>query len=73
MVHGKLKPSQIRFTQDSIADHFSDGTMLVDTFTELVTGQKTVDDIETIGCMQYKGKYWVVYGNRRLFLFKVRK
>ena len=71
MVQVFLKPSEIRFTQDSIADHFSDGTMLKDTFTDLVTDRQRADQIETLGCMIHEDQYWVIYGNRRLFLFKV--
>lgn len=66
-----LKPSQIQYTQDSIGASFTDGTSLEDTFYQLVIGgQRSVEDIAWISVAYEEQRYWVIYGNRRLFLYK---
>ena len=71
MVQEYLRPSDIRFTQDSIKQSFTDGTPLKKTFTDLARGRITLDDIECIACV-FNGDYWVIHGNRRLYLYQVR-
>ena len=72
MVLEYLRPSDIRFTQDSIKQSFTDGTSLKNTFIALVKGHLTVDQIECIACVKLNGHYWVIHGNRRLYLYQVR-
>ena len=72
MVQEYLRPSDIRYTQDSIKQSFTDGTPLEETFTALARGQLTVDQIVCIACVKLNGDYWVIHGNRRLYLYQVR-
>ena len=66
----QLRPSNIRFTQDSIGCRFTDGKRLTDTFRELLYGLITPDDIENIEVVQYDGVWWALTGNRRLYLYQ---
>ena len=63
-------PCDIRFRQDSISDQFRNGENLIDVFTDLVDGDLEVDDIDDITCVLWKNEYWVIHGNRRLFLYQ---
>jgi len=68
---GDMRPSNIRFTQDSISDEFGDSCKtLVETFRELLYGDLDIDDIEQITVVKYQRQYWVVSGNRRLYIFQ---
>ena len=64
-------PSDIRFRQNSISDYFRNGGDLIDVFTDLVNGDLEIDDIDDITCVLWNSEYWVIHGNRRLFLYQV--
>lgn len=77
-----LKPSEVRYTHDQISAHFTDGRSLLSTFVallyekvEIKLGTNDVPPIEVMQTSEYEGgrecKMWfVVNGNRRLFVFR---
>lgn len=65
-----MAPSEIRFTQDSISEQFRSGQSLENTFRQLLNGQTSVASIGALQVVYYEGKYWVVSGNRRLYLYR---
>ena len=70
----KLRPSEIRYSQDSIKAEFSEswhGT-IVDVFEDIIDGNKDISDLGSIQVGQYLGNWVCFEGNRRLFIFKVR-
>ena len=67
---GYMRPSDIRFTHDSIQYNFRDGRTLTDTFRQLLRKSTPIDNIPKMEVMQYGGKWFVVRGNRRLFVLK---
>ena len=66
-----LSPMEIRFTQSSISEQFRDGSLMMELFQDLVTGNEHPDSIDDIKCVRWKKKYWAIDGNRRLLLYKV--
>ena len=64
------KPSELHFSQDSIACVFRNITDILQTFRKLVNGSLCPDDIEPIQAKMHNGKLTVFEGNRRLFLYK---
>lgn len=68
----KLLPSDILYSQDSINSRFTDGTTLEQTYRQLLYQEVTESDIEPIEVVKdERGRWWVVSGNRRLFLYKI--
>lgn len=67
----KLRPSEIRFTQDSINGYFSSGIKLSESLAELLSGEKTPAHFEKMKVCEFREAFWAVTGNRRLFLFKI--
>ncbi|XP_052784741.1 uncharacterized protein LOC128220405 [Mya arenaria] len=77
-----LKPSEVRYTHDQIPAHFQDGRSMISSFIALLYGRVEIrlggKDIPPIEVMQTEemesgrsGKLWyVVNGNRRLFVFR---
>ncbi|XP_048738638.1 uncharacterized protein LOC125653297 [Ostrea edulis] len=65
-----MRPSEIRFSHDSIQSAFRDGRSLETTYREVLWDKITVDALPTMEVMQYNGHWFVVRGNRRLFLLK---
>jgi hypothetical protein len=65
-----LSPSSIRFSQDSIGRKFTCGTAITEMFRQVVTGEKSVNDIERISVFRDRNLYWIYRGNRRLYVFK---
>lgn len=65
-----MYPSNIRFTHDSIQSNFSDGHSIPETFRQILWKKLTVEDLPLIEVMKYGGEWFVVRGNRRLFLFQ---
>ena len=66
-----LRPSKIRYCQDTIGSRFSDRRLtLANTFRELLYGDIMVDDIECIEVVSWEGNWWTYTGNRRLYLYK---
>ena len=64
----ELRPKDINYGQESIADHFTNGTSLPETFHQLVTGSLT---LEMLKVERKKNKFWIVKGNRRLLLYRM--
>ena len=70
----QLKPSEIRYSQDSISIYFSDSDngSILDLFEKLIAGEINVAYLPLVQVAYYNG-YWMAFeGNRRLFVFKVR-
>ena len=70
----ELKPSEIRYSQDSISFYFRDdsnGTIL-DLFEKIISGEINVSFLPRIQVADYDGNWMAFEGNRRLFIFKVR-
>ena len=68
----KLLPSDILYSQDSISSRFTDGRSLEQTYRQLLYQEVTESDIEPIEVAKDKhGQWWVISGNRRLFLYKI--
>ena len=73
-----LKPSEIRYTHDQITAHFNDGRTMLSTFVGILYGKigikfgdKDVSPIEVMQTEEKNQKVWyVVNGNRRLYVFK---
>src|SRR6218665_1568340 len=65
-----LTPSEIRYSQDSISNKFSDGNLLTSTFAKLISGQLSVTSLPTLECVLKNGNWYAASGNRRLFLYK---
>ncbi|XP_064615340.1 uncharacterized protein LOC135479445 [Liolophura sinensis] len=65
-------PSQILFTHDSISPNFQDGRCLTETYDDIV--YKRLDpstrSIHPLVVTYHNGKWWVIRGNRRLYLYK---
>lgn len=66
----ELKPRNIRYSQDSIADTFADHTPLTSTFARLLAGQLSPGDLPSIECILRDGNWYAASGNRRLYLYK---
>lgn len=65
-----IHPLEIRFTHDSIQSNFSDGYSIPETFRQILWKKITAEDLPLIEVMKYEGSWFVVQGNRRLFLFQ---
>lgn len=66
-----LRPSEIRYSQDTISHKFSNGTPLTSTFARLISGKEKVTDLPALKCVSRYGKWYSgPRGNRRLFLYK---
>ncbi|XP_077990435.1 uncharacterized protein LOC144444776 [Glandiceps talaboti] len=65
-----LRPSEIRYLHDTIAEHFRNGTGMLDTFKDLLYKDLTPGDIPTIQVFRYENKWYVYSGHRRLYLYK---
>jgi len=67
-----IAPSELRFTHDSISCRFQDGHSLEETFQKLMDGelQLSHNELPPLVVMQYRGYWFVVRGNRRLYLYQ---
>lgn len=65
-----LRPSDIRFAQNSISGEFQDGTRLDETFVELLRETLTPDRLPPIDVVYKADQWWTVTGNRRLYLYR---
>lgn len=65
-----MYPSEIRFTHDSIQSNFRDGCSIPDTFRQILMKNIAVESLPLMEVMKYEGEWFVVRGNRRLFLFQ---
>lgn len=66
----RLRPSQIRFGQDSIAGRFTCGIPIWQTFEEIINGKITPDNIPKMEVAYVDGSWWASSGNRRLYIYK---
>ena len=66
----RLKPSEIRYSQDSIGGRFMDGRSLSTTLQQLLSNAVTPDTIPCIEVVIREDSYYALTGNRRLFLYK---
>ena len=65
-----LRPSEIRFSQDSISNKFDyPNNSIGDTLDDLIKGQIRITDIPNISVKNVDGN-WVSADNRRLWVFK---
>ena len=64
-----LRPSDIRYTQDTISHKFSDGTLIGRLLDDIVIGRCFVSAIKTIEVKLVDG-LWYSADNRRLWVFK---
>src|SRR6218665_348628 len=65
-----LRPTEIRYSQDSISHKFRDGNFLTSTFAQLISGKLKVESLLKIEYIGKDGNFYVTSGNRRLFLYK---
>ena len=65
----QLKPSEIRFSQDSISNKFDSNVYIGDTLDDLIKGHIRITDIPTISVKNVNGN-WVSADNRRLWVFQ---
>lgn len=65
----RMDPSHIRFTQTSIASHFSRGDRVSDVVNWLWYGEMSPEDMDTIDVVRH-GCYFYTLGNRRLYAFQ---
>ena len=66
------KPSEIRFTHGVIEQRFSDGTPLEETFRKILNGEILMNakTMPPLVVMYYGGYWYVIKGNRRLYLLR---
>ena len=65
----RMRPKDIRYSQNSISSEFSGGRTLQHTLDKLKDGRLQVTDLPTITVCERNGK-WYTADNRRLWLFK---
>ena len=65
----RLNPKDIRYTQDSISNKFSNGVKVDDLIDSLKAGTVTPDDIPAIRVAKINEKIYSL-DNRRLFAYK---
>ncbi|XP_077990724.1 uncharacterized protein LOC144445048 [Glandiceps talaboti] len=66
----ELRPSEIRFLHNSIANHFRNGTDILVTFEDLLYQNITPDDIPIIRVFRRNRKWYIYQGHRRLYIYK---
>ena len=69
----QMRPSQLRFTHDSITSQFQDGHSLDETLRQVLDGAIPVSRIPPLVVMNFQGEWFVVRGNRRLYLYGLIK
>ncbi|KAL3848439.1 hypothetical protein ACJMK2_019296 [Sinanodonta woodiana] len=66
----EMRPSQLRFTHDSISCRFKDGGTMEEMFRQLLNGEISLKKIRSLVAMEFQGYWFVVRGNRRLYVMK---
>lgn len=66
-----MRPSSLRFTHDSISTSFQDGHTLEETLRMVLNGEIPVQRIPPLVVMYQYGVWYVVRGNRRLYLYQL--
>lgn len=67
----EMQPSRLKFTHDSISVTFQDGYTLDETLLAVLNGDIAVQRIPPLVVMQYQREWYVVRGNRRLYLYQL--
>ena len=65
-----IPPSKIWFTHNLIDKEFDDDRRLSKTFSKLLQGDIDVDVVPSIEVFHWKGKWKVLDGNRRLYIYQ---
>jgi hypothetical protein len=66
----EMKPSELRFTHDSVKGDFQDGHSMDETLKQVIDGTIPISRIPPLVVMYYQGAWYVVRGNRRLYLYQ---
>ena len=66
----EMRPSQLRFTHDSVKGNFQDGHSMDETLQQVLDGTIPISRIPPLVVMYYQGSWYVVRGNRRLYLYQ---
>lgn len=66
----RLRPSEIRFIQDTINDIFQDGGSVNETALALCEGRISINTFPPIKVVKFGNKYFS-FDNRRLYVFRV--
>ncbi|XP_063425772.1 uncharacterized protein LOC134709542 [Mytilus trossulus] len=67
----EMRPSELRFTHDSVSCNFQDGHSMDETLRMVLDGSIPVSRIPPLVVMQYRSSWYVVRGNRRLYLYQL--
>merc|ERR1712216_598843 len=77
-VHLIMRPSQIRFCQDTVNPKFKDGRMILDTLKDLIEGNRIIRDMPMMQVVLHdkegrteKGGNFFSISNRRLCLYRL--
>ncbi|OWF40554.1 uncharacterized protein LOC110463647 [Mizuhopecten yessoensis] len=67
-----MRPSELRFTHNSVSYKFTDGHTLDETFRQLLNDELRIarGEMPPLVAMHYNGHWFVVRGNRRLYLLR---
>ncbi|XP_041354293.1 uncharacterized protein LOC121372096 [Gigantopelta aegis] len=65
-----VRPSQLRFTHDSIGYKFRGGYTLENSLRDLLNNKINVQSLPRMEVMHHDGHLYVVRGNRRLYLLQ---
>ena len=66
----EMRPSELRFTHDSIKGNFQDGHSMDQTLQQIIDGTIAISRMPPLVVMYYQGAWYVVRGNRRLYLYQ---
>ncbi|XP_033760490.1 uncharacterized protein LOC117342441 [Pecten maximus] len=66
----RVRPSALRYTHDSISCRFSNGCGLEETFRQILYDEVSVSSLPYLEVMPYDNEWFVVRGNRRLYVLK---
>ncbi|VDI59739.1 Hypothetical predicted protein [Mytilus galloprovincialis] len=67
----EMRPSELRFTQDSVSCNFQDGHSMDETLRMVLNGSIPISRIPPLVVMNFEGSWYVVRGNRRLYLYQL--
>lgn len=77
-----LNPENLRFSKDQITDTFDNGVSLEHSYSEVLNGNLHIDSLPPLKVVResfkyapfgFSPNYWVVKGNRRLYLYRKLK
>ncbi|CAC5398551.1 unnamed protein product [Mytilus coruscus] len=67
----EMRPSEIRFSHDTISCFFQDGYSMEETLRMVLNGSIPVSRIPPLVVMHYRRSWYVVRGNSRLYLYQL--